>query len=186
MDETPDPFDLGSLALSQSFTETAGVRKLLTTVPVRRPNPQDFVRVHPSPDFRRDLLMLELRDDREQYVVRPELAVELSGETVMRTVFTAISRQGVTFLWPVTIAPDGKTNDWWRSGREAAELATTRWVRMKANMSLGAYELFEAEGVMAEPEWPEVTFQELIKVAFRDRLIDSVEHPVVKRLRGLV
>ena len=38
-----DPFDLDNLRLSQSFTETAGVRKLLKTVPVHKPNPQDFV-----------------------------------------------------------------------------------------------------------------------------------------------
>jgi hypothetical protein len=41
-----DPFDLSKLRLDQSFVETAGVKKLLTTVPVRRPNPQDFIRVH--------------------------------------------------------------------------------------------------------------------------------------------
>ena len=30
----PDPFDLGNLRLDQSFAETAGVKKLLHTVPV--------------------------------------------------------------------------------------------------------------------------------------------------------
>ena len=30
-----DPFDPANLRLSQSFTETVGVKKLLTTVPVR-------------------------------------------------------------------------------------------------------------------------------------------------------
>ena len=48
----PDPFDPANLRLSQSFVETAGVKKLLTTVPVRKPSPQDFVRVHPSPEYR--------------------------------------------------------------------------------------------------------------------------------------
>ena len=32
--ELPDPFDLASLRLSQNFTESAGVKKLLRTVPV--------------------------------------------------------------------------------------------------------------------------------------------------------
>ena len=36
---TPDPFDLESLRLNPSFLETAGVKKLITTVPARRPNP---------------------------------------------------------------------------------------------------------------------------------------------------
>ena len=181
-----DPFDLESLILSQNFTETTGVKKLLTTVPVRRPNLQDFVRTHPSPDYRRDFLTLELKDDRESYLVRPEMANELAGETVTRTIFTAINRQGVLFLWPVTIPPpDGRMNEWWRSAREGAELAVTRWVRLKANMSLGAYEIFEAQSIMADPEWPELSFQELVRIAFRDRLIENVDHPVVRRLRGL-
>jgi hypothetical protein len=42
-----------------------------------------------------------------------------------------------------------------------------------------------AESVMAEPNWPELPFQELIKLAFRDRLITAIHHPVIKRLRGL-
>jgi hypothetical protein len=45
----PNPFDPANLRLSQSFVETAGVKKLLTTVPVRKPSAQDFVRVHPDP-----------------------------------------------------------------------------------------------------------------------------------------
>jgi hypothetical protein len=182
----PDPFDLDSLCQSQDFLETAGVKKLLRTVPARKPNPQDFIRVHPSPDYRRNLLCVDLRDDRECYVVRPEIASALVGEIVMKTLFTAVSRQGVVFLWPVTIPPpDGKTNEWWRSAREAAELAITRWIRVKADMHLGAYQMYEAEGQIPEPEWPDLSYQELLRISFRDRMIDRVDHAVIHRLRGL-
>ena len=44
-----DPFDLAKLRVSQDFLETTNVKKLLTTVPIRKPNAQDFVRVHPCP-----------------------------------------------------------------------------------------------------------------------------------------
>ena len=47
-----DPFDLAKLRVSQDFLETTNVKKLLTTVPIRKPGPQDFVRVHPSPQYR--------------------------------------------------------------------------------------------------------------------------------------
>lgn len=182
----PDPFNLESLCLTQAFTETAGVKKLLRTVPVRRPNSQDFVRVHPSEDYRRNFLCIDLKDDRECYVVRPEVASALVGETVMKTLYTAINRQGIVFLWPVTIPPpDGKTNEWWRSSREAAEIAITRWVRIRAEMSLGAYQIYEAEGQIPEPDWPDLSYQELLRIAFRDRMIDRVDHPVIHRLRGL-
>jgi hypothetical protein len=182
----PDPFDLESLSLSQDFLETAGVKKQLRTVPVRKPNPQDFVRVHPSLDYRRPLLAIDLKDDREYFLVRPEIAGELVNETVAKTIYTAITRQGLVFLWPVTIPPpDGKDMEWWRSQREAAELAMSKGTRVKANTSLGAYEMSTAEGVMAEPVWPDVSFQELLRTAFRDRMITSLDHPVIKRLRGL-
>jgi hypothetical protein len=182
----PDPFDLSNLRLSQSFTETAGVKKLLTTVPVRKPLPQEFVRVHPAPEFRENFPIIEMKEEREQYIVAGPLVAEMVGEFANITLFTAINRQGVPFLWPVRLPdPEGKQNEWWRSSREAAELAMSRWVRAKANMSLGAYDIFVAESEMKEPNWPEVTYQELIRIAFRDRLITRLDHPVIKWLRGL-
>jgi hypothetical protein len=181
----PDPFDLASLRLNPSFIETAGVKKLLTTVPARRPSPQDFVRVHPSPDYRENFAMIDLKDDREDYLVRRELLPDLAGEVIYKTVFTAINRQGVVFLWPIRLpAPDDRKSDWPRSAREAAEMAMGQWVRLKANMSLGAYEITVAESVMAEPVWPDLSYQELVRIAYRDRMIATLDHAVVKRLRG--
>jgi hypothetical protein len=185
--QMPDPFDLANLRLSQSFTEIAGVKKLLKTVPVHKPNPQDFVRVHPSLEYRDNFPVIELKDEREEYIVTGSLLPDLIGEFTNKTLFTAINRQGVLFLWPVRLPdPEGKQMEWWRSMREAAELAMTQWIRTKANMSLGAYDMYAAESTLSEPVWPEVTFQELIRLAFRDRLITSLDHPVIKRLRGLV
>jgi len=52
-------------------------------------------------------------------------------------------------------------------------------------MNLGAYEMYVAENEkIPDPTWPELSFDEIIRIAFRDRLIDSPEHPVIKRLRG--
>jgi hypothetical protein len=183
---TPDPFDLDSLRLSQAFTETAGTKKLLRTVPVHKPNPQDFVRTHPSDQYRGDFPLIELKDEREEYIVARDLVGELAGEWVQKTLFTAINKQGVVFLWPVRLPdPEGRQIEWRRSMREGAEIGMAQWVRIKANMSLGAYEMTVAEGAMTDPVWPEVPFQELIRLAFRDRLITAINHPVIKRLRGL-
>jgi hypothetical protein len=184
---TPDPFNPTNLRLSQSFVETAGVKKLLTTVPVRKPSPQDFVRVHPDPAYRENFPIIELKDEREEYIVVAELVPALVGEFVTKTLFTAINRQGTVFFWPVRLpSPDGKNLDWWRSSREAAELAMKSWIRVRANMNLGAYDIFQAESVIADPEWPQLAFWELIKIAFRDHLVDRIDHPVIKRLRGQV
>src|SRR5262245_36266743 len=131
-----DPFaDLSSLRLSQSFEETCGVKKLITTVPVRKPNPQDFVRVHPNASYRDKFPAIEIKDDRELYLVTSNVQAELASECIPATLYTAISRQGVVFLWPVRLpGADGRWNEWHRSAAEAAELAMVRWVRMRANM----------------------------------------------------
>ena len=179
-----DPFDLSKLRLDQSFVESSGVKKLLTTVPVRKPNPQDFIRVHASAEYRAALAVIELKEDREIYLLTPAIARELPGEFNMVMLYTAINRQGVLHLWPVRLpATDGRVMEWHRSAMDAADMATRRWIRIKANMSLGAYEIVEA-ATTAEPEWPPVTFQELLRIAFRDRLVDRLDHPVIKRLRG--
>jgi hypothetical protein len=189
--ETPgnaplDPFDLGNLRLSQSFTEI-GVKKLLTTVPVRKPGPQDWVRVHSSPEFKADFPVIELKTEREEYVVTAGVAPVLVGEYVPKTLLTAITRQGTVFLWPIRLpSSDGKDLDWWRSARDAAARARDKWVRIRPNMEAGAYDLYLAEADLPEPEWPELTFQELVKIAFRDHLVDRIDHPVIKRLRGQV
>jgi hypothetical protein len=89
-------------------------------------------------------------------------------------------------LWPVRLPgqDDGKDNDWWRSAREAAELAMHSWMRLKANTRLGAYEIFTAAGSIPEPEWPQLSLHEILKIAFREFMVDSTDHAVIKKLRG--
>jgi hypothetical protein len=183
-----DPFDPARLRLPQSFAETLGVKKLLTTVPVGRPGSQEFFRTHPSPAFRENFAVIELKSDREVYLVGPELLPELASEkeTVPVTLFTIISRQGVLRLWPVRLpGGDGKTNAWWDTARIGAETGIKSWVRVKANMELGAYEVMEATAIAVEPKWPELSFREILQIAFKGRLIETADHVVIRRLRGL-
>src|SRR5262245_50358416 len=145
---TPNPFDPAALRLDQSYADTVGVKKLLTTVPVRKPNRQDFVRVHPEPKYRlTPAAIIEVKEDREVYLVTPDMAQALPGEFATVTLFTTITRQGTLHIWPVKLpTPEGRQNEWHRSAAEGAERAMKKWVRVTASMSLGAYEIFEASG----------------------------------------
>src|SRR5262245_32145455 len=95
--------NLDNLRLTQDFPATCGVKKLLTTVPTRRPNSQDFIRVHSDAGYREAFLAIELKDERELYVVGRNMQADLSTECISATLFTAINRQGVVFLWPVRL-----------------------------------------------------------------------------------
>jgi hypothetical protein len=59
-------------------------------------------------------------------------------------------------------------------------------VRVTANLSLGAYEVREALKPPPDPEWPDLTLPDMIRLAFKDRgrIICDAEHSVVKRLLG--
>ena len=185
--EGADQFDLAKLRLDQSFAETVGVKKLLTTVPVRKPNKYEYIRVHAGENFRMDAALIEFREDRETYLVPPHIARELPGECVFATIYTAINRQGVVFFWPVRLpTSDGRVIEWHHSARQGAALAMQLWIRVKPNMSLGAYELYEAEAAIPGPEWPDLPFKELVRIGFKDRLVDRLDHAVIKRLRGLI
>jgi hypothetical protein len=188
MTDVPNPFDPAALRLDQSYADTVGVKKLLTTVPVRKPNRQDFVRVHPDLMYRlTPAAIIEVKEDREVYLVTPNMAQALPGEFSTVTLYTTINRQGTLHLWPVKLPnPDGRQNEWHRSGAEAAERAMNKWVRVTASMSLGAYEIFEASGDLPEPVWPDIPFEEILKIAFRDRIVDRADHPLVQRLQGVV
>jgi hypothetical protein len=82
--------------------------------------------------------------------------------------------------------PDGRHNEWHRSAAEAAERAKTKWLRVTSSKSLGAYEIFEAGGELPEPVWPEFSLPEILTIAFRDRIVDRPDHPLVQRLKGIV
>ena len=179
------PFDPANLRLSQNFGASAGVKKLTTTIPVRKPGKQDFVRVHPDPAYQIETAVLEFKEERETYLVAPGLWDGLLGELTTKVLFTTINRQKVVSLWPIILpGEDGRINSWSESAMDAATLGQKKWVRVSANMSLGAYDVFEATGEIPEPEWPELDLGQILEIAFKGRFIKDSDHPALKRLRG--
>ena len=180
-----DSFDLESLRVSQDFVKDSGVKKLLTTVPVRKPNRQDFVRVHHDSSYVLDTMLLNLKEERETYLVAPSFREEIPQELTHTRLALATNRQKVLFLWQLRLpGSSGKTDAWSMSALEAYEEAKKNWVRISANMSLGAYEIYEALGNLSDPEWPDESMDEIVRIAFRNSFIDSYDHPVLRRLRG--
>ena len=135
IDKAPDPFDPAALRLGQDFASAVGVKKGLTTVPCRKPNRHEFVRVRSGEDWRLETGVFEDRVNREVYLVQRDLWAELSGEVYPVCLFLAVNRQGDVFLWPAKLpGSDGRSNSWNESALAAARLAEARWVRVAANM----------------------------------------------------
>ncbi len=185
----PSPFAPERLRLAQDFGSATGVKKVTKTVPARKPNKHEWVRVHPSEDWRLSpVAALNMKDENVLYLVSPDVASTLPpGEMTPMALRAAITRQGVFFIWPLRLGgAEGRHDEWARSAIEAADAAEDAWVRVVANTHLGAYETYSADASLAEPEWPSdiPTFERATQIAFRDRFITTVDHPVLRRLRG--
>jgi hypothetical protein len=91
------------------------------------------------------------------------------------------------FLWPAklpTVDGSRAAQSWYMSGLQAAEEAKKCWVKIMGNRQIGAYDIIRARGDLGDPQWPDHSFESLIKLAFRDNLIDSADHAVVRDLYG--
>jgi hypothetical protein len=184
-DKKCDPFDPTRLRLSQRFGENQDVRRVLVSLPVRKPGRQDFFRSHPDIEMWLETVVLELKEDRLTYLVDPALAPYLPGEAIPKILIPAMTMHNAMFLWPVKLEDErGRLDEWNAVALEAAERARSKWIRLIANMGAGTYDVLEAAGVFPEPEWPELSLKRLLALAFKDRFIDSMDHPVLKRLRG--
>jgi hypothetical protein len=181
-----DEWNLDALRVSQEFAEGLGVEPVVADCPVRKPDKAAWIRTHPDPSYSIETLILELREERESYLVSPRLHSALIAEpTVTRQLLTtAITRQGRLFLWPLKLpGPDGRSNPWNDAAAEGARRARTKWVRIASDMAYGSYRIWEASADLGEPKWPKLAFSEILKLAFADRFIRDLDHPVVRRLR---
>ncbi len=183
--------DLTSIKLSQDFIAMAAVKKLITSVPVRKPHRQEFIRVKPGEENRLLTYVMEDKDFRDSYLVQPQLwqtlLDRLPGDMVAKVLFVTLNRQNILSVWPIRPpGPDGRIDEWNRTAMEGALMAQERWIKVSSNIALGAYELTPAPGNIADPQWPDITFKEIVNIAFKGKVIDTMEHPVIRRLLGEV
>lgn len=185
--ESVDPFDAAYLRMSQDFDEDLGVKKELRAISITKPSKEAWIRTHHDPGFHMETYVIELKDDREIYLVSPELRIQVRDESTFspRAFFTTITRQGVVFLWPIRLpGREGKLDAWNKSALDAADYAKTKWIRVSSNLNAGRYEFVTSTAEIPEPNWPDKSFNELLKLAFQDFYIDTIDHHVLKRLRG--
>ena len=183
----PDPFDPAALRLGADYSEGLGVRKVISTIPNRKPNKSEWFRVRPGEEWRLQTAVLELEKgvERSTYLVAPSLWPDLSGEITPALLLACVNRAGVLFLSRVTLpGPDGRSNTWTDSALQIAKAAEDNWARMVSDTANGIYTHFEPSTDLPDPRWPSISFREIIRIAFRDRMIESLDHPVIRELRG--
>lgn len=184
--ESFDPFDPASLRIDPSLVaEQIGVEKAVLVCPVRKPDRQEFVRVHRDPAFKIDIPILEDKESREVFLVDKSIAPSLPDFIKVVRLCLAINRHDSPFLWMARLTTTDRKDNWSISMLKAQDLAVDHWVRVQSNMASGHYEVHKATGSLPAPSWPEnKSLRDYLELAFGGSRIDSANHPVVQRLYG--
>jgi hypothetical protein len=179
-------FDPKLYRLAQNVRQdeiSGSTRKIQTIVPVRKPSKKLFVRVHPDPEFRADRMPTiedETTGDIYLLAANLEFPVDIENKVDSLNLAAAITTDGSLFLWHYKES----TNSWSDSARIAVREASRRWIRVIPDKSSNGYILEAPMVAPAEPVWPSLSFTEILETAFGSRYIDSLRHPLIKKLRG--
>jgi hypothetical protein len=185
----PDPFDPQSLVLDQSYLVDCMAQALLVGVALRKPEADEFFRVHPAKEYRLGpvaIVASPFTQDRGQYVIDPILAQRAKAKHRICILRVCINLSEAIFLWPVPIPGAGGSPpiDWHITAVRAVEKAELQWIKLVTDRAAGNYVPYPARGEIAEPIWPKTPPVELFRTALRDRHIVSEDHPVYRRLQG--
>lgn len=161
------------------------LQKNITTIPAKRPNPQQFFRIHPTLEVTVDVI--EWKEDGLLYIVKQDALPILYGLTKRVILHVGILYpSGSPFLFPVP-QPDekGNWNQWHRSASQVVIEGKKGWIRAQPDKSIGGYTTVSAQGDLPELPWPDKDIAEYLAIAFAGRTIDDENHPIVKSLRGV-
>ena len=178
--------NLDALRIDPMDTSMGSVEQMVN-VPVRKPGKSEWFRVSPDAAYTIDTTFYETDQDRKElFFVKPEIRALLGNTVKRKRLFTCVNLEMNPFLWAVTL-PDnnGRDNSWISVAHEAAQMARVEWTRIEADQSIGTYRVFKPEGQLRDPVWPKMPLGKLLETAFAGRVIDTADHTIIRRLRGI-
>jgi len=177
-----DGFDM-SIYVAKPYETQIVTKREIVRVPVKKPGGQIFFRIHPTEEI--PVWLLKWEDDGEQYVINPKMLKFLDDQAKLNILYLGITLSGHPFLFPVQQKDaNGKWNSWHESAFNIITMAKKQWLRMVAERQINGYEPYVAEQKHPEPEWPQKTMMEYLAIAFREKRIDTEDHPIIKSLKG--
>lgn len=178
-------FDIASLALPQGFNALAAVQMEITAIPLKRPSKQAFFAT--LSDRTSWFTVPVLQDDSEgkSYILTPQVREQIPDDWSPKVLVPCVTRQGTLYLWPIKLPDaDGRSDTWNESALAIVCNCGNRWIRVKSNRESGTYEAVTPVADFAPPVWPE-DIPGLFRKASANLVIDRIDHPVIKRLRGV-
>ncbi len=170
-----------------------------------RPPRDKFIRVKPfnigsTEDLKgykdcRPVLLFEYQFSGDMtpktFYVRPgtDVAILLADRGRLKNAVLVLGqvRFGDPFVWELKL-PNGQNEiaDKWAASRlEIAKVAQSKWLKPVANTTGGGYDYDEPIAKYEDPDWSIISFDEAVKAACNERVVDCQDHPAVQEALGL-
>lgn len=119
--------------------------------------------------------------ENQWWLVHRNIVKQMSLSTLYQAeLFFCIKEGGTYSILPVTLPKPGYTHSWFEAWQENVEVAENNWILTESNRQLGMH-THRRVRCNTPVVWPEISDEEWIKQAFAGRVIDSLDHPHVKR-----
>jgi hypothetical protein len=171
-----------------NFTEA--VHEVVTTILVTQPPKSEFIRVQPDAS----LVTYTIRTKKDHYLIDPAAFSAIKAKVPdfekhasAVTLRPYVTRAGLLALWPLKMENPYSvgTNSWNISAFNVAKRAETHWLRVSSDQATSLYVVHEPEMSFPDPVWPAMTIDEMVDLASRVNVVDSIDHPFIRALRGL-
>jgi hypothetical protein len=177
--------DVDRLRIDQDFGAHIQTRRKALVVPVGRPDKQSWIHLHPDPKEQWSVGMLDDTVNRRHYVVDPDILPEITADLVPKLLVPYATRQGSVGLWAIRLPDEsGRIDTFNESALAIVREYPAQWIRVLTNQETRSYDVLECEVEVPTPKFPEGGIRYLLKIAFRNRVIQTLDHPVLKALRG--
>ena len=181
--------EMRDLIVPQNQFNNVNVVDIPPELEIRKPKGTEFIRVVGGADYSAGpFAMHENQIDNfvnEFYLVAPNMTETMKGYFWPVKFVLTVNRDDNFFLWPIKLSDKkGRSTSALKSTLKAEEEARTKWVRVEWNGR--KYKTIEAKNDRSIPDIPQQTFSQLLKLAIQDRVIDSPDHFIVKKLEGRI
>lgn len=190
-DDDLSAFDPANFIAKATAIVAAMPAKKVDYIAVRKPSNTEYVRVTADKNYRMTpvyLLVWKKGMKEVHYLLTGKCVAEVIaavGSKLVKSysIVTAMSSTGDPFLWAVRELGDDESNEWLESARALQAAAVDGWLRVEGTGT--HYAGIRPHDKLADPVWPKESFPKLLKLAFGTRVIDSVDHPVIKAVLGI-
>ena len=197
--------DLNKIKSNSNYNKGLAATRLFDTVTLGKPSPDDFFKIYPLGELGTleeypPVLIAKKKDPEgklQPYLIygdedfRAKAAEKIRKTQEVRLCYWVNTNQEIG-IWPVAVVQDlNAAIGWHITGHEIAVAALKRWTQIFSDKATSRYIHVDLDDQSLVPKHPvfekmPMSYELAIEKAFKNRIIDSEDHPVYRNAGSVV